>query len=238
MSATEPAPGGPRVTAVMSVPRLGFMDAQFVALDALPGLVTGIRTGMGAYWQQAIEKAIEQAIERDGADLVLTIDYDSLFTRADVAALIELMVAAPWVDALAPLQASRDGRGLPLYSIDGPDGAPLAEIPAERFSGELARVSTAHFGLTLIRAAALRALPKPWFHAVPAADGSWGEGHVDADTQFWKKWAAAGRSLYLAPRVVIGHLALTALWPGRDLGTIVQPIAEWRAIGKPAGAWA
>jgi hypothetical protein len=228
------------VSAVMSVPRLGFMDNMFSAIEALPGLNVKLRRCTGAYWGQCLERAIEETLREDAPDAVLTLDYDSVFTRRDVALLMQLMCCHPEVDAIAAVQAGRGTASGRLFTIKGDDGQNLTGVPGETFAGDLAKVSTAHFGLTLIRADKLAALPKPWFADVPAPDGSWNEGRTDADIAFWRAWEAAGSSLYLANRVPIGHLELTVLWPaalGPETTPLTQPVGQWRETGKPDGAW-
>jgi hypothetical protein len=223
------------VSAVMSVPRLGFMDNFFCAFEALPPLRVKLRRYSGAFWSQCIERVCEEALNDDHPDAVLTLDYDSIFTRRDAAMLMQLMCCHPEVDAIAAVQSGR-GKDLPLFTMRA-DGGNVAATPMETFASDLARVSTAHFGLTLIRADKLRSLPKPWFQDVPAPDGSWNEGRVDADINFWRKWESAGNSLYIANRVPIGHMELMVRWPGNDLRVVHQEVSDWRAAGKPKEAW-
>jgi hypothetical protein len=80
-------------------------------------------------------------------------------------------------------------------------------------------------------------MPKPWFWSKPAPDGSWGDGHVDEDIYFWRQWAAAGKTLFNANRVVVGHCELMVKWPGRDLGVIHQRVAEFWNDGPPKDIW-
>jgi hypothetical protein len=101
----------------------------------------------------------------------------------------------------------------------------------------LKQVPTAHFGLTLIRADKLRALPKPWFHSVPSPAGDWNDGHVDEDIEFWRKWGRAGNSLYLANRVAIGHAELMVRWPGEDLQVRFQSMTDFQTKGVPDEVW-
>lgn len=236
LGGTKPYQAEIKVSAVMSVPRLGFMDFMFCALDTLPSLNVGIRRHTGAYWSQCIERVIEEAIAEDAPDAILTLDYDSIFTRKDASTLIQLMCCHPEADAVAPMQSGR-GKNLPLFWMKTPDGAPMRSASSEIFEPDLAPIAQAHFGLTLLRAEKFKALPKPWFRDVPAPDGTWHDGHVDADIDFWNKWTAAGNSLFLANRVPIGHAALCAMWPGQDLRAIYQPINEFRENGKPKEAW-
>jgi hypothetical protein len=66
-----------RVEAVLSVPRLGFMDNFFTWAQALTPL--GIRPTKvtGAFWGQCLQRVLEQFV--DDAEYLLTIDYDTFF---------------------------------------------------------------------------------------------------------------------------------------------------------------
>jgi SAM-dependent methyltransferase len=236
LAGTKPHQSEISVSAVMSVPRLGFMDNFFAAFEALPPLRVKLRRYSGAYWSQCIERVIGEAITEDHPDAVLTLDYDSVFSRTDAAMLMQLMCCHPEADAIAAVQAGR-GKSSPLFTVEGPDGANIARMPTADFASDLTRVSTAHFGLTLLRADRFNQVSRPWFRDVPAPDGTWGDGRIDADINFWRQWEAAGNSLFLANRVPIGHLELQVLWPGRDLSSISQPVSDWRENGRPQEAW-
>ena len=236
LSGTKPHMAEIGVSAAMSVPRLGFMDNMFCAQEALPPLRIKLRRYSGAYWGQCIERVLEECLADDNPDAVLAIDYDSVYSRNDVAMLMQLMCCHPEADAICAVQSGR-GKELPLFTMHADNGQNIAGTPMTTFAGDLTKIATAHFGLTLIRADKLRALSKPWFHDVPAPDGSWGEGRTDADVAFWHKWQAAGNSLYLANRVPIGHLELQVMWPGVDARAIYQPVGDWRESGKPKEVW-
>jgi hypothetical protein len=241
LEGTKPHQAELGVAAIMSVPRLGFMDNFCAAQEGLRPIGSRLRIVQGAYWGQCLERGIESTLEEQQPDAILTLDYDTVFASSDVALLVQLMMAHPEADAIAAVQA---GRGKPqgaLFTMNRPAGeasnAGVRVRASETFAPDLAKVATAHFGLTLIRADRLRELPKPWFLDKPDAEGGWGDGRVDADIGFWRKWEAAGFALYLANRVPIGHLQLGVLWPGRDLNPIFQPSNEWREKGKPEGCW-
>lgn len=240
LEGTKPHQAEIGVSAVMSTPRLGFFDNMFSAIEALPPLRIKLRRHTGAYWSQCIERVIEETIREDEPDAILTLDYDSVFSRSDAAMLMQLMCCYPEAGAIAAVQAGRGSMAGRLFTIRAGDGQNAVGVPAETFSGDLAQVATAHFGLTLIRTDKLKALPKPWFADTPAPDGSWNEGRIDADIGFWRAWETAGNSLYVANRVAIGHLELGVLWPpelGDSTTPITQPVSEWRQSGKPAGIW-
>ena len=223
------------VGAAMSVPRLGFMDNFFCAFQALVPLGIGLRKQTGAFWGQCLTRAIEEWI-KEGKEWVLTVDYDTLYQREDVEALLRLAIENPDVDAIAPVQASRT-RAYPLMTIRGPDGRNLSEVAYEVFEPDLTSVDTAHFGLTLIRVAALERMPKPWFLGKPDAKGSWGDDRTDDDIYFWHKFVEAGNVLKLANRVTVGHAELMVRWPGRDFAAIWQHPSDFWSNGKPEDVW-
>lgn len=227
-----------KVAAAMSVPRLGFMDNFGCCIDALLPLGIRLRRQGGAFWGQALQNCMEVILEQDQPDAILTLDYDSVFTIADVALLMQLMLAHPEADAIVALQSSRH---LPtaLFTKKDAAGEPIGLLNTELMQPDLMRVSAAHFGLTLIRAARLAALPKPWFMPVAAPNGEWhvDSGKIDEDINFWVQWEKAGNTLFLANRVVIGHAEIMVRWPGPDLQAMFQPIREFNESGAPAGVW-
>ena len=236
LSATKPHKPTISVCAAMSVPRLGFMDMFFCAFEALPQLGIKLSRFTGAYWEQCIERTIDGILLDEKPDAVLTLDYDTVFSRRDASMLLQLMCCHPEADAIAAIQSGRGG-DKPLFTVKAQPGQNLDESAAHLFAPDLTKVSTAHFGLTLLRAEGLQRMPKPWFWSQPAPDGSWGPGKVDADIWFWRKWEAVGNSLYVANRSPVGHLDLVVDWPSEDLTTHRQPIHQWRDNGKPKEAW-
>lgn len=219
------------VSGIMSKPRLSFTGNSTCVLETIPALNIRYREVTGAYWGQCLERGMEMALKEDNPDAILTMDYDTVNQRRHLATLMQLMMCHPEADAIAPLQAAR-GANSPLLAIDDSDGFTHAAL-----ANDLMPVTTAHFGLTLLRADKLRKLPKPWFHDVPAEDGSWNEGHRDADISFWLKWKAAGNTLFIANRVAIGHLCEMIAWPGKDLRPVYQSYSDWRAGGPPKDVW-
>lgn len=231
LSGTKPHTSELGVSAVMSMPRLTWTENSVCCLEALTPLGIHYRSVTGAYWGQCLERGIEQTIREDNPDAILTIDYDTVFKRRDVSLLLQLMMAHPEADAIAPVQSGR-GMDHALFAVDNG-----GKFPREAFQADLFPVTTAHFGLTLIRADKLAKFAHPWFHDVPAPDGSWGDGRRDADIDFWLKWRDAGNTLFLANRVTVGHLDVTVRWPGEDFKPIHQPLREWRESGAPQEVW-
>lgn len=223
-----PAPLG-RVIGVWSCPRLGFMDAFDSIYRSLGAAGIKMYRGMGVFWGQQIELLMDSAIADDKADLLLCLDYDAVFTPDDLSNMLRLMATHPEVDALCSHQWNR-AADRPLWTVEGNRRVEAPELLA---AGELFPIATGHFGLTLLRTKALARVPKPWFQAIPAPDGTWGPGKVDSDIRFWMEFARAGCLAYLAPRVVIGHLELALRWPGRDCHLTWQHMYDYHAKGKP-----
>lgn len=237
LAAWKPLAAYPRTVCVMSVPRLGFQQ-NFTSLLALRQLGIVTNTTTGAFWGQCITRAIERAVGEDHAEWVLTADYDSIFDAQTVIDLIATAAAHPQYDALACLQSGRSLTRPPLMVLEGPDGKPLGgQIPRDHLLQTVVPALTAHFGLTILRASALRKLPRPWFYGKPDPDGRWEDGRVDDDIAFWHAWRAAGNTLAIAPRCVIGHAELYVIWPGRDLQPTPQQATEYQTSGAPMNVW-
>lgn len=224
------------IGAIMSVPRLGFMDNFFCIFEALPPLGIQMRKQTGAFWGQCIERGLEHLIDV-GLDVMLTVDYDTVFTQRDVLRMIDILANNPEIEALASLQVGRGGLR-PLITQKGKSGAPKLLMTTEEMKQETCQVATAHFGLTMIRTASLLQMPHPWFQGVPDSDGRWGDGRIDPDIYFWKQWEKNGHTLHLANRVVIGHSeGGVILWPDKQFDTIYQLQKDYHEVGKPAEAW-
>jgi hypothetical protein len=124
----------------------------------------------------------------------------------------------------------------------------VREMHIGSFAGDLTKLWTAHFGLTVIRAASLRKLPKPWFNGVPDAEGGWGDertdksggriaGRTDPDIWFWLQMEKAGQQVFSANRVVVGHMELVINWPDGRMRPQFQYLDKWHKSGKPQGVW-
>lgn len=236
---TKPFVSELHVCGAMSVPRLGFMDNSFCAIEAAMACSVKFRKHGGAFWGQSLTKVFERIIQEDDPDLILSLDYDSIFTPGHLARMIQTMMVHPEIDALAPIQSSRH-LSTALFTVHDAAGENAPRVPlSDLTDSDVKKVATAHFGLTLIRTAKLKALPKPWFMPVPSPAGDWNDGHVDEDIEFWRKWARAGNSLYLANRVAIGHAELMIRLPGKDLQVFYESITEFQRTGAfPPETWA
>ena len=210
-----------RVEAVMSVPRLGFMDNFYAWAEALMPL--GIRPTKvtGAFWGQCLQRVMEQFV--DECEYILTIDYDTFFTKQDVEHLLTLAMTFQ-CDAVTGLQTKRED-GRPMLTMKGMlDGDEhVSSVPREWFAAPVQEVDTAHFGCTFISTAALKRTAKPWFAGSPNDNGEWGDGRTDDDIHFWRQFRKAGNRLYVSPRVVLGHGEYMVTWPGEHL---TQPVYQ------------
>lgn len=218
-----------KIIALCSCPRLGFMDFMGFSMFALAQNNVAYANLFGVYWAQALSEGIRDAVAQ-GYDYIITTDYDSLYSAQDVATLIRLMDDTPAADCIAAVQMGRFN-GMLLSGEMGKQAL---------LTDDLVAIDTAHFGLTIFRASAFADIPRPWFFKQPGPDGHWepGKGKVDEDIYFWKNFKAAGKTLFLAPRVTIGHLELLVKWPDKTLDETYQTLAHYRQFGKPADAWA
>jgi hypothetical protein len=120
-----------------------------------------------------------------------------------------------------------DNEGVPVQGVSSKPYVELDAVP----------VDSAHFGLTAIRASALRNMPKPWFKSEPAVDGGWGDGRVDDDIYFWRALKRSGSQLAVCPRVAVGHMELMVRWPGPDTQAVYQTVNEYHLDGAPKNVW-
>lgn len=226
-----------RVAALMSVPRLGFTDNFFCISQALaPHGIAPIKH-TGVFWGQCVQRCLEQVI--DEHDVVLTIDYDTIFTAKTVEALLALLMHSGF-DAIAPLQTKREANTV-MFALHGVTPDEKTSVENDWFAKPVQLAETAHFGCTFIRTAAIKKMAKPWFLSEANAEGTFTGGHVDEDIYFWKKFSAAGNRLGIATNVSVGHAELMITWPSRSVegGKVQQHTTEFWNGGKkpPEGAW-
>jgi len=225
----------PATQAVMSVPRLGFMDNFFCSYAALAPLQIQMRKFSGAFWGQCLTRAIQEALG-DQPEYILTLDYDTIYQKRDVEDLLLLASAHPDIDAIAPLQQSRF-RDSAMFVIENKDGTICSQMKRDDLKAELVRVKTAHFGCTLLRSLRVAEMSRPWFHSMPDKDGGWDDGRIDDDVYFWYKWEKEQRTLALAPHVVVGHAELMIRWPDEALQPLHQLCTDFWKKGPPSDAW-
>jgi predicted SAM-dependent methyltransferase len=220
----------PRIVAVLSCPRFGPLDAMENMKGILDGLGIRLGTAKGALWGQCLTRLMDEAVAA-GAEWILTLDFDSFFTRQDVIDLMRLMAEHPEADAVAPLQVKRGTQGEILVGIESMIGKTEITLPADG----LTRADSMHFGLTLLRVSSLLKMPHPWFHGQPNAAGRWEDGRLDDDIYFWAKWGSVGNTAYIANGVPIGHAEMMVTWPGSDGRPVYQHVGDFAGKGKPAG---
>ncbi len=231
-----PVPTGLRIECAMSVPRLGFQDNFFCWAQSLCPLGISPTKFDGAFWGQCLERVMMTLVDK--SDYILVLDYDSVFTRDNVEHLIRLAAANPQTDAIAAVQLMRSRETLLATIIDEQTGKPTNSIAFDDLhEKELIRANTAHFGLTLIRSAALAKMSHPWFLGVPNTNGEWGKDRTDDDTYFWAKWKESGNTLHIAPHVVVAHGQFMLSWPGRNMEPLYQNPSEFWERGAPEGVW-
>jgi hypothetical protein len=224
----------PTIIGCMSTAKLGFTENLFCAMQTFGSRNIDLFKCTGAFWGQCLERVMGDAIAA-GAEWIVTLDYDTIFTPEIFDNLCYLLATHPEADAVAPWQMQRDTND-PLCWFTDEQGLPRREIPLMEFDAPLSKVDTAHFGLTVLRVAALKKMEHPWFLSKPNKEGTWGEHRIDEDIYFWQKWKAAGNTLYLANNVSIGHLQQLATWPDIYMRPIHQYVPDFQKHGVPQGA--
>lgn len=228
-----------RVEAILSMPRLSFTANHFAWAQALMPLGIRPTMGTGAFWDQVNTRVMEQFIDK--AEYLLTIDYDTFFTKEDIEHLFALAMTFQ-CDAITGLQTKRED-GRPMLTLkgmlDNPPQGGKTQVEKSWFAEPVQEVDSAHFGLTVISTAALKRAKKPWFWTKPGPDDSWNEGRTDADIWFWRNWRDSGNKVYITPRVVLGHGEYVVTWPGQELGS---PVFQWateftNTLKRPETAW-
>lgn len=217
-----------RVHAVMSCPRLAFTDNMFSVAGAFRDLNIPISKFGGAYWHQGMDRALAFALQSEGVEYVLTLDYDTVFDSDDVLALLTLMERYPEADSIAAAQFKREEDHL-LVHTDGEEWQEVAKINRH----DIVPVKMAHFGLTVFRAESLRKLKKPWFAGKMDPEGGFGEGRIDPDVQFWHEFRAQGFRPFMASHVCVGHCQQFITWPGENFEPLHQYSSEYAERGRP-----
>jgi hypothetical protein len=206
------------VDAVISLPRVGFVDNGFCIMGALGALGISIRRHHGAFWEQGIQNIMED-VKPLPNPYILTLDYDTWFTHAHVLRLYWLMETYPELDAIIPCQSRREGETA-MLTVEGTTETKQCNVTVADFeSHDYMPISNGHFGCSMIRKSSLDRLEFPWFHSQPNKDGQWREHRTDADIYFWDKAMKAGWKCGMATDVFIGHLQLVCTFPsGADYG--------------------
>lgn len=227
----EPKKKDRNIHAIMSMPRLAFTDNMFSAMDAFVPLGIKFHRHTGAFWGQCLTDGIQEALD-DGAEWVITLDYDTIFVREDVITLCKLMDANPKIDAISGTQVKRNSKAV-MLSIRDESGKAVEKVDIREFDGELTKVFSSHFGLTILRTSSFKDLKKPWFISEPDPEGAWGEGRWDEDTYFWKNWNQCGNTLYQANEVRLGHMELMITWPTPKFEVRYQSMTDFLKNRRP-----
>lgn len=209
------------VGAYLTLPRYEAVAARTVITEALKPHKLNLTTTQGVFWGQCMQRMFQDAVDKN-IDWILSLDSDSLFTSKQVSQLMQIMAANPHIDALAALQCRRGGK-YPLMTT----GTGINDEHIE-VDGRPIKVTTAHFGLTLIRVNSLKEVQKPWFWSQHDAEGNWGDDKLDDDIWFWHQWRLAGKTIYVAPSVAIGHLEETVAVFDEHLNAKHIYMHEWR----------
>lgn len=207
-----------KVSAVMTCGRYEAVFARNMIEKALRSLGIGLVTSQGVFYGQCMQRMFEDC-QRIEADIILTIDGDSIFTADHVKRLLNVIVQEDKIDALASLQLRR-GKADVLGFHEGKSSIEWTGYPVE--------VTSAHFGLTALKVEKLKACKKPWFFSQPDVSGEWGEGRIDDDIWFWKQWKEAGNTLFLDAGCRIGHLEEMVASFAEDLTPMHVYPGEWQ----------
>ena len=210
-----------RLGAYLTLPRYEAVASRSLIEQALRALKIELTTSQGVFWGQCMQRMFDKAVN-DGIDWILSLDSDSLFTPEQLSLLMDTLASNPHIDALAALQCRR-GSPYPLLTTGTGEEGQVVEV-----SNQPMKVTTAHFGLTLIRVDSLRKTPKPWFFAQPSDDGNWDDTRMDDDIWFWHQWRLAGNTLYVAPSVSIGHLEETVVQFNDKMEPEHMYVHQWR----------
>lgn len=220
----QPEAADIKICAVISVPMLGWNPTWGCIHEALRPFGIPIRLGYGAFWHQTMSNLLEDCI-KDGLDWVLTLDYDSVFDSNDLTRLIRVFGQNAHIDALTAMEPKRGVDDAPLVTIRGSGEVDITDEPI--------KVSTAHFGMTLIRLSSLAKMPKPWFVSVPDPFGSYKtQARVDGDIFYWHQWEKCGNTVYVDPVCKVGHLQPMVAMYDRNYKVNYLHVTEWRKFKK------
>lgn len=236
IQANKPRRGTPPPAAlVMSLPRLGFQETTACMMASVNGIGlpnSHVILRQGVFWGQTMTAAIRQTLALPNVKYIYTVDYDSVFTAAQMMELYYLAEDYPEADAICGTQVGRD-RDTVLMTIRGSDGKNKPGVLRSEVESDLLKVNTAHFGLTILRAEKFATLKKPWFLHHPDENGEWEEGRIDEDIHFWRNWEACGNTVYQANNVRLGHMQQMITWPNDELQPVHQYLGDYRKHGPP-----
>lgn len=222
-----------KVSAITSIPRLGWNDHWGAVWQALrtPDFNIPLFKFGGAFWEQGMQRGLTTMLE-NGTEWALCLDYDTLFDASDVKEILTLAAMYPEADAIVPVQVRRNNDQF-LFSMKDEFGNLRRSADITEFDPDLTAIETGHFGMTLIKLAALRDIPKPWLWSQPDENGDWSDERCDADIYFWRKFRAAGKKVFQANHIKIGHLQIISSWTTNDWQIKHQYLSDWTENGKP-----
>jgi len=222
-----------KVSAITSIPRLGWNDHWGAVWQALrtPEFNIPLFKFGGAFWEQGMQRGLNAMLE-NGTEWALCLDYDTLFEASDVKEILTLAAMYPETDAIVPVQVRRNNDQF-LFSMKDEFGNLRRSADITEFDPDLTAIETGHFGMTLIKLAALRDIPKPWLWSQPDENGDWSDERCDADIYFWRKFRAAGKKVFQANHIKIGHLQIISSWTTNDWQIKHQYLSDWTENGKP-----
>jgi hypothetical protein len=213
-----PQTGEIKINAYMSLPRYEAAGPRAIIEGSLRKNGINLVTSQGVFWGQCMQRMFELAVN-DGLDWIITTDFDSLFNADDVATLLHEFGTNPQCHALAALQCRR-GKRFPLMTT-GDTEMTLSTL-------DPIKCETAHFGMTLFRVSDLKDVAKPWFKSQPDENGEYGDNRLDDDIWFWQQWREAGKSVFVTPRIRIGHMEEMVAVYDENLEPHHEYITEWR----------
>lgn len=205
------------VSAVMTCGRYEAVFARSMIEKALREVGIGLMYSQGVFYGQCMQRMFQNVIDI-GADIVLTIDGDSIFKAEHVTRLLNIIVNDEKIDALASLQLRR-GKA----DVLGFHESQTSIV----WNGDPVQVTSAHFGLTALRVDKIAKCKKPWFFSQPDENGEWEKNRIDDDIWFWKQWKEAGNSLYLDAGCRIGHLEEMVATFSEDLTPMHVYPGDW-----------
>lgn len=206
-----------KATAVMTLPRYGSLAARGLMERAVNEVGIPLVTTQGVFWGQHMQNMFEGAI--DDVDVIVTIDFDSVFLPQDLRTLLQHLLSRSDIDCLAALEPRRNNE-FPLMTAGGETSIETDHTPI--------KVTTAHLGLTALKTEKLKTVPFPWFQGVPGPTGHWDDDRMDADIFFWHQWREAGHTIYVDPEVRIAHLEETVSYYDARLRLQRCSVPEWR----------
>lgn len=216
------------VRVICTGPRLGFTDHFACVINSIQALGLPYKFATGAFWHQGIDRLLDECIA-EGVDVAVTLDYDTIWIPQQLDYMIHQFMLYPNIDALAPVQPKRETGEVLLNWLNGNPGEVDCAKPMP--------IASAHFGMTLFRVSSLKRMAKPWLTDIPAPNGGFGDGRIDPDMAFWKRFREAGLNLALCPAVRVGHLEKRAASYDENMVLGYPSVSQWTEKAKTSEPW-